>query len=109
VPAELMSLPLPPMLLQPVVENAIKHGLEPTIGGGEVIVSARRVGEQIVLVVRDDGMGVRAVRPEGSTGVGLANLRERLATLYGALGRLTIEDGEPGTMVTISLPVTASR
>ena len=105
VPAELLTAPLPPMLLQPLVENAIKHGIEPAIGGGEVMVSAQRVGEGLILTVSDDGVGVRAEQPGGSTGLGLANLRERLAALYGPHARLTIEDREPGTMVTITLPL----
>jgi len=101
----LLTAPLPPMLLQPLVENAIKHGIEPAIGGGEVMVSAQRVGEGLILTVSDDGVGVRAEQPGGSTGLGLANLRERLAALYGPHARLTIEDREPGTMVTITLPL----
>jgi LytS/YehU family sensor histidine kinase len=95
---------LPPMLLQPLVENAIKHGIEPAIHGGQVVVSARRTADQLLLTVADNGLGVRAVQPKGSTGLGLANLRERLATLYGPLATLMIEDGKPGTTVTISLP-----
>ena len=109
VPADLLVQRLPPMLLQPLVENAIKHGIEPTIRGGEVVVSARRIGDKLSLAVADDGIGVRTTPPQGSTGIGLANLRERLATLYGTLARLTVEDRDPGTTVTISLPATTTR
>ena len=105
VPAELAALPLPPMLLQPVVENAIKHGLEPKIAGGEVSVTARREGDRLLLAVTDNGLGVRATRAAGSTGLGLANLRARLSTMHGAHATLAIEDGEPGTRVTIDLPM----
>jgi sensor histidine kinase YesM len=105
VPAELAALPLPPMLLQPVVENAIKHGIEPKIAGGEVSVTARRQGDRLLLAVTDDGLGVRATRAAGSTGLGLANLRERLATLHGMHATLAIEDRQPGTRVTIDLPM----
>jgi sensor histidine kinase YesM len=105
VPAELLALPLPPMLLQPLVENAIKHGLEPKIAGGEVVVTARRNGDELILAVADDGAGVRAMRAEGSTGLGLANLRERLSALYGPRARLTVEDAHPGTRVSVGLPV----
>ncbi|MDQ6916829.1 MAG: histidine kinase [Pseudomonadota bacterium] len=105
VPAELAALPLPPMLLQPVVENAIKHGIEPKISGGAVSVTARRQGDRLLLAVTDDGLGVRATRAAGSTGIGLANLRERLSTLHGAHATLAIEDRQPGTRVTIDLPV----
>ena len=108
VPAELKTLPLPPMLLQPLVENAIKHGIEPAVQGGEVVVSARLVGDRVVLAVADNGIGVSTVQPKGSTGLGLANLRDRLGALYGPLARLTIEDKEPGTKVTITLPAGAA-
>jgi hypothetical protein len=101
---ELDSLPLPPMLIQPLVENAIKHGLEPKVGGGEVVVRASRTGDNITLVVADDGLGVQAASPSASTGIGLANLRQRLATLYGTRARLTMEDAQPGTRVTLTLP-----
>lgn len=105
VPPELAALPLPPMLLQPVVENAIKHGLEPKIAGGEVRVTARRQGDRLLLEVTDDGLGVRTTRAAGSTGLGLANLRERLSTMHGAHASLAIEDRHPGTRVTIDLPM----
>ena len=105
VPPELAALPLPPMLLQPVVENAIKHGIEPKIAGGEVNVTARRQGDRLLLEVTDDGLGVRATRAAGSTGLGLANLRERLSTMHGVHATLAIEDRQPGTRVTIDLPM----
>jgi hypothetical protein len=105
VPPELAALPLPPMLLQPVVENAIKHGIEPKIAGGEVSVTARRQGDRLLLEVTDDGFGVRATRAAGSTGLGLANLRERLSTMHGVHATLAIEDRQPGTRVTIDLPL----
>jgi signal transduction histidine kinase len=104
VPPELALLPLPPMLLQPLVENAIKHGLEPKVAGGEVVVSAARVGGDVALVVADDGLGVQPTSRAGSTGIGLANLRQRLATMYGAGAHLIIEDAQPGTRVTVTLP-----
>jgi len=104
VPPDLVSLSLPPMLLQPLVENAIKHGIEPATRGGEVVVGARRTADRLVLTVADSGAGVSPMRGEGSTGLGLANLRERLAALYGPLAALRIEDRQPGTMVTITLP-----
>ncbi len=105
IPPELEALPLPPMLIQPLVENAIKHGLEPKVGGGEVVVRASRAGDDITLVVADDGLGVRTAVRDMSTGIGLANLRQRLAALYGSTARLTMEDAEPGTRVIVTLPV----
>lgn len=94
--------PLAPMLLQPVVENAIRHGLEPRVQGGRISVEARRAGRRLILCVTDDGMGFT---PGESAGVGLLNLRERLAVLYDGDARLTIEDADPGTRVLIDLPM----
>ncbi len=106
VPRDLASLPVPPMLLQPVAENAIKHGLEPKIDGGRIDVTARREGDQLVLVVADSGLGVNAMRRADSTGLGLPNLRARLAALYGQAGKVTIMDNQPtGTRVNISFPI----
>lgn len=103
MPSALGALPLPPMLLQPVVENAIKHGLEPKIDGGLVTVGARRDGDALILDVTDNGLGFRTTSAQGG-GLGLANLRERLANLYEGRARLEITDRQPGTRVTISLP-----
>jgi len=109
VPPELARLPLPPMLLQPVVENAIKHGLEPKVEGGKVALAARREGGKIVLTVADTGMGFSETRNTDSTGLGLANLRARLATMYGNAASVIIEDNAPaGTRVTIALPLPAA-
>jgi len=106
IPPELAALPVPPMLLQPVVENAIKHGLEPKLDGGTIFVTARRDGGKLVLAVTDTGMGFRERRDSRSTGLGLPNLRDRLATLYGGAASVTIEDHAPaGARVTIALPL----
>ena len=102
---DVAALPLPPMLLQPLVENAIKHGLEPKVAGGQVSVGARREDSLLVLTVADNGLGFRTTRGEGTSGLGLANLRARLESLYGARARMTIEDTQPGTMVTLALPI----
>jgi LytS/YehU family sensor histidine kinase len=105
VPPELAALAVPPMLLQPVVENAIKHGLEPKVDGGDVTVTARRDRDRLVLTVADTGLGFRALRHADSTGLGLANLRARLAALYGTAAALTIVDNAPsGARVTLALP-----
>ena len=107
IPDELGHLELPPMFLQPLVENAIKHGLEPKVEGGMVRVSARRAGEDgLELEVADDGLGFRERRTPGPGGLGLANLRERLQTLYGDRARIVIEDAVPsGTRITLRLPL----
>ncbi len=102
VPAELAGQRLAPMLLQPVVENAIRHGLEPKIEGGELRLAARRERDDIVVEVRDTGVGFAATTRGG---VGLTNLRERLRGLYGERGSLAIGDNAPsGTIVTVRLP-----
>ena len=105
VPAELGAQPLPPLLLQPLVENAIKHGLEPKLAGGTVLVGARLRGDAFEITVDDDGLGFR---PGPAAGVGLSNLRERLASLYGERARLAVEDLQPGTRVRVTLPRAAS-
>ena len=102
---EVAALPLPPMLLQPLVENAIKHGLEPKVAGGEVSIGARCEDATLILTVADNGLGFRTTRTDDKGGLGLANLRERLESLYGARARLTIEDTQPGTRVTLVLPI----
>ncbi len=102
---EVAALPLPPMLLQPLVENAIKHGLEPKVAGGRVGISARREGTLLVLTVADDGLGFRTTRSDSSSGLGLANLRSRLESIYGARAHMTIEDSQPGTTVRLTLPI----
>lgn len=105
IPAPLHAQRVPPLLLQPLVENAIQHGIEPKVEGGTVRVQARPDGEMLALEVSDDGLGCGAATRGG--GVGLTNLRQRLAAHYGELGRLSIEDGAPGTRVRLTLPLSA--
>jgi len=105
VAPELSALRVPPMLLQPLVENAVKHGLEPSIDGGMLSIAARREDDRLVLEVADTGRGIRAMAPRSAPGLGLANLRARLAALYGDAARIGIEDNAPqGTRVTVALP-----
>lgn len=106
VPAELQSQVVPPLLVQPLVENAIKHGLEPTVAGGRVRVAVRAADGALRIEVADDGRGFEATT--ATSGVGLTNLRERLAALYGERARLTIEDARPGTRVRLTLPLQAA-
>jgi len=88
VPDFLGSAPFPPMMLQTLIENAIKHGLEPKIDGGTILVRARVDGATLVVDVCDDGVGIDLHADEG---VGLANIRERLQVLYGGQAELVIE------------------
>jgi hypothetical protein len=82
LPAELAQLQVPALLLQPLVENSIQHGLEPKVEGGRVTVSARRDGGNLVLEVSDTGVGPRETAT--GKGFGMSQVRERLATLHGA-------------------------
>ena len=102
---DLQSASLPPMLLQPIVENAIKHGLEPKVEGGTVRVSARRDGVHMVLSVADNGLGFSDHADSSGEGVGLSNLRERIAVLYDGQATLTVAQINPGTEITIRVPL----
>ena len=95
---------VPPLLLQPLVENAILHGLSPRPEGGTVVVAARREAGNLVLEVRDDGVGYDGA----ARGVGLTNVADRLAVRSGVAGCLEV-DGEPGrgTRVRLVLPQAA--
>ena len=94
VPAELNSISLPPTMIATLVENAIKHGLEPKREGGTIAIQVRQVGEQIEVLVADNGLGLGGA-DTGGTGVGLANTRERLKMLYGDTGELIVEPNAP--------------
>lgn len=110
LPPALADRPVPPLLLQPLVENAIKHGLEPHVDGGRLRVSAELAGGQLVLRVRDTGAGLPppgAPANPDSSGFGLNQVRDRLATLYGDAASLSLEpagDGQGGTLATVRLP-----
>jgi sensor histidine kinase YesM len=107
LPPELGPLPVPPLLLQPLVENCIQHGLEPRVEGGRIEVRAERQGQQLRLTVRDTGVGLDAAGRPG-TRFGLVQVRERLRTLYGPAAELRLEsaaDAEGGTLATITLPL----
>jgi LytS/YehU family sensor histidine kinase len=102
VPMFLGSAPFPPMMLQTLIENAIKHGLEPKIEGGTVTVRAFVEGATLNVEVCDDGVGID---PTADDGVGLANIRERLQLLYGAQAELVIAmPSSGGACATIRLP-----
>jgi signal transduction histidine kinase len=95
---------VPTLLLQPLVENAILHGIQPALGGGTVEILARRVAEMLEVEVRDDGVGLPTDAVEH---VGLTNCRERLTTYFGDAQALTVARRTPsGTAVTLRLPWT---
>jgi sensor histidine kinase YesM len=103
---------MPPLLIQPLVENAIQHGLECKVEGGKVLVAARREGDSLVVDVTDDGLGqcvtpVRRTGPPGN-GVALKNLRERLAARYGANAALELDiRPDAGARASLRIPIDA--
>ena len=100
----LLSAEFPPMMLQSLVENAIKHGLEPKAEGGTLTVAAEIVHGKLAVTVADTGLGFGKAATAG-TGIGLSNIRERLALLYGGKASLAItETPGGGTTVTITVP-----
>ncbi len=104
VPRPLSSARFPPMMLQSLVENAVKHGLEPKPEGGSLTLSAGASHGILRVAVADTGLGF-GVRAAPGTGVGLDNVRERLAALYGRRARLMVEANTPsGTIATIEVP-----
>ena len=110
LPDELAAHPVPPLVLQPLVENAIQHGLEPHVAGGRLEVSAMREAGELVLRVRDTGAGLSHASTGGSH-FGLQQVRERLAAMYGATATLELAaaaDGDGGTLATIRMPMRAA-
>ncbi len=108
-PADLMTKPFPPMMLPSLVENAIKHGLEPQREGGRIDVIVMPVmtaeGERIRVIVKDTGRGLTDAPVQAGGGVGLSNIRERLIALYGDAGKLALESNEPkGVIASIEIP-----
>ncbi len=104
VPDGLLSAEFPPMMIQTLVENAIKHGLEPKAEGGQLAVKAEIVHGKLQVSVADSGLGFGRAAT-GGTGVGLANIRERLQLLYGPKAALTVaENPGGGTLVMITVP-----
>ncbi|MGY1459559.1 MULTISPECIES: sensor histidine kinase [unclassified Luteimonas] len=103
VPENLRATPLPPMMLQTLVENAIKHGLEPRTAGGTVWIRARRSEGVVAVTVADDGEGFNA--KTSGTGIGLKNVRERLRLVFGGDAALAVVANFPnGVAATITVP-----
>ncbi len=107
---------VPSMLLQPLVENSIKHGLASKIEGGSIYVRSRLTDSHLIIEVEDNGVGMGSAnlleRPTGlgGTGIGMANVAERLKVLYGDTARMTIDSHEgKGTLVRLRLPVLQSE
>ena len=107
---ETLDVLVPSILLQPLIENSIKHGLEPRINGGTVTLRSRLQGNRVMIEVADDGVGIVA-RPatalnRAGAGIGMKNVRERLEVLYGAQARFTVVSNPGrGTLVSIEIPL----
>jgi hypothetical protein len=100
-----LPLRIPPMTLQPLAENALRHGLGARLEGGRMRIAARRMDGRLRLEVEDDGAGFASGARDGT---GLGNLRARLATLYGDRATLVIHRLSPGARVTVEIPLDAS-
>jgi LytS/YehU family sensor histidine kinase len=105
IPTALEPVQVPALLLQPAVENAIRHGIEPKPEGGRIEISARREGGELLLRVRDTGVGLPAAAQDR---FGLVQLRERLRLLHGSAASVALAaagDAEGGALVTLRLPI----
>jgi len=107
-----LEILVPSMMLQPLVENSIKHGLSPKVEGGSITLRSRLVQERLSIEVEDDGVGMAGngflERPNGigGSGIGMANVSERLRVLFGETARMVVENSPSGgTLIRISLPV----
>jgi LytS/YehU family sensor histidine kinase len=99
---EILGIPFPPMLLQPLVENAIKHGLEPELQGGHIEIRAAKSGDRIRIVVADSGQGLKG---DSGTGVGITNIQKRLHALFGSKAVFRLEDNLPhGLRAVVEVP-----
>lgn len=106
-----LDVVIPSMLLQPLVENSIKHGLAPKVEGGSIYLRSRVSNSRLIIEVEDDGVGMGAAQLEESSswpgmGIGMANISERLQVLYGDTARMTIDSHQgKGTLIRIRLPL----
>ena len=107
IQADTLDALVPNLLLQPLVENAIKHGIGPRPTPGQIVVRSRRVGAMLELDVQDNGVGLSAARlTDFNRGVGLSNTRSRLDHLYGSLHRFEFrQPAEGGLLVLIAIPM----
>ncbi|MDD2721115.1 MAG: histidine kinase [Gallionella sp.] len=97
------AVPFPPMLLQPLVENAVRHGIEPKLGGGQIVIRADCAHGALRVSVRDSGAGLQT---QSGAGAGLSNVRARLAALFGESGRLALQaNAEGGATATLQIPL----
>jgi signal transduction histidine kinase len=106
VDERLRSSRIPPMILQPLVENAVKHGIGSKLEGGEIRITCMGDGNRLSLSVEDTGMGLQNASRHSGAGIGLSNVRERLLHVYGGEATLRLEENLPsGTRVVVALPL----
>ncbi len=103
VAPEALGASVPGFLLQPLVENAVEHGLLGKPGQGRILLRAERIDGSLLLTVQDDGVGLPSCGSEARSGFGLKSVTERLQALYGDKGRLHLENGA-GVTVTVTIP-----
>ncbi|HEY0634201.1 MAG TPA: histidine kinase [Gammaproteobacteria bacterium] len=103
------TLLLPPLILQPLVENAVYHGIEPRPDGGTVIIGAAKSGDELQLWVSNPVVEAETITPRSGNRVALNNIRERLAAHYGEQATLTMSSGEERVVVRITLPLQQGR
>ena len=105
---DILDVPVPSMILQPLVENSIKHGITPKVGGGRILLRAAREGEHLAIEIHDNGLGMSDERVQNAltSGIGLSNVDERLRVVYGTQCsvRLTSSPGQ-GTVARIEIPL----
>jgi LytS/YehU family sensor histidine kinase len=109
LPRSLEQVQLPSMILLTLVENAIKHGIEPALRGGEITVSAHAMDGAVRIRVQDGGVGMSAIAASSNCadsdgGTGLDNVRHRLRLAYGAAAGLALQDGDPGLVADVTIP-----
>ena len=106
LPEALRDAPCPPLMLISLAENAVRHGVEPKVGPAHIVVSAQRAADgRLDVTVADDGAGFGAADTAGS-GIGLANIRARLAQMHGDRAALTLRSrAEGGVAATLTLPM----
>ena len=109
---ETYAAQVPNFVLQPIVENAVRHGISMRIGAGRIAINAKRSATQLQITVEDDGPGPPSRRQAQNEGVGLANVRTRLRQLYGveqSLELTSVKQGKDGTIVSLNIPFIVSK
>jgi two-component system LytT family sensor kinase len=101
-----LELLVPSMILQPLVENAVKHGFSSKVDGGSIYIRSRCAEQRVVIEVEDDGVGMSVTSASTGTGIGMVNVTERLQVVYGDAAEITMESQSGrGTLVRLVLPV----